>query len=161
MNAFWSRLSLRERWLLAGTGCIVLAAALYALAWAPLAAANAARRHRIQALQADLAWMQQMAPRLQQAGARTSPVEDGNAQAPLPSRLETSLQRAGLGAGVRSIEASSDARVTIAFESVAFDALIGWLEALQREQGITVGQAVLERLPTPGQVRARLEFGGG
>ncbi len=58
------------------------------------------------------------------------------------------------------LQPEGDDNVSVWFDRVAFNNLIGWLEQLIVQQGIDVKQISIDREDEPGRVNARLVLGG-
>ena len=55
-----------------------------------------------------------------------------------------------------SVAAAGSGRVNLWFEGVAFDALVGWLEGLRSQFGVSVDEFAVERAVDTGTVNARI-----
>jgi type II secretory pathway component PulM len=138
-----------ERRVAAAILLLVGLAVLWAALWQPLTRDLAALRIAQAGNAATLADARRMAQEI--AGlARTPPKE-----APADARgvLERMLVQQNLRDAVTQLE-SRDGRVHVVFAAVGYDALIGTLEALQRDAGLRVVQATLTARVEPGTVRA-------
>lgn len=158
MKAWWNQLSNRERWLVGGGSVLTLTLILYALVWQPFQKELGRLRQTVTAQRADLAWMRQAAIEAQRLeNVQTSP----KSQLPAGSRrsllivVDQTARAAGLGSAIKRVEPQGDDKVRVWLEQVSFDKLIGWLEALRRDQGIQTANAVMDRQAS-GRVDARL-----
>jgi general secretion pathway protein M len=131
MMAFWQGLQTRERLiLLIGVPLAVLLLG-WALLWQPLGRERLELGNRVNQLGSDLAWLRQSAAQLQ--GATTAvPRFSGSAL----SAVESGLTAARLNAGLKQLSPVGEGRVRVVLEAVSFDALLAWLEALERDYGL-------------------------
>ena len=91
------------------------------------------------------------------AELRSAPVPSGGGQS-LVSVIDRTTRDGGLGMNLRGTEPSGMNGVRVHLEGVSFDALATWLLRVQREYGLTVQAATLERTDAPGRVNANLTF---
>jgi general secretion pathway protein M len=132
MMAFWQRLQTRERSiLLLGVPLAILLLG-WALLWQPLGRAQLELDKRVQQLNSDLAWMRQSAAQLSGA-TQVVPSFSGSAL----SAVETGLTAARLTAGLKQLSPVGEGRVRVVLEAVSFDALLAWLEQLERDFGLS------------------------
>lgn len=160
MNAWWSGLSDRERWLVGGGGAAAVALLIYLLVWEPFRDGLADRRQTVAALRADLAWMQQAAAELKRLQADPGgPARPAGQRPSLLILVDQSARAAGLGEAVKRVEPQGADKIRIQLEDAGFDALIRWLGALEREHGVFTDNAAISPKSTAGRVDARLILG--
>lgn len=161
MRAWWQGLAARERWVLAG-GLILLALlAGYVLALEPALARNAYLREQIEARRALLEEVRRLAGEAERLRAGAPSAASLPAGGSLLSVTNASAGRAGLQSAIKRVVPEGDRRLRLQFERVAFDRMIAWLEQLSQRHGIAVQALSLERLDTPGLVRADLVLAAG
>lgn len=149
----------RERVIIAAGTVLVLLTAIYTLGLAPLYKAINEREARVMQKQQDLAWMQDVAPRLSAAGGAQPNVTGSNeSMVVLVANSATSSNVAGALTGQTPDGVNG---VRVRFEGVSFDAMVIWLGALQRDYGIRVTEAEIARTPQPGLVNASLTLARG
>lgn len=142
-----------ERRAIAILATVVVLVLLWALAWEPLQ--RDVRRLRIE----------RDADRAALALARHDVDEINTLQrtpAVPPVDLRTAVQQSLVAAGLRSAVTDMQwpqGRAQITFAGVEFASLVGWLESLQRQNGITVREATVSRRIEPGTVRAEVVLG--
>jgi len=138
-----------ERRIVAAILLLVVTALLWAALWQPLTRDTAALRVAQAGNAATLADARRTAKEIVVL-ARTPPKE-----APADARavLERLLVQQNLQAAVTQLE-SRDGRAHVVFAAVGYDALVGALEALQRDAGLRAVEATLTARVEPGTVRA-------
>ncbi len=156
LAARWRRLAPREQRLLMLAAGVLILLLGYALLWSPWQAARDRLRAENARLQADLAWLRQIAPQVEMLRAQQPATVA--AEGPLPVRLDTSLRAQGLGEYLLRLEPATDGTVKLWLNDVPFDALLGWLGALSA-QGVTVRSLGVDPATTPGLVGVRVSLG--
>jgi general secretion pathway protein M len=112
---------------------------------------NVANAHkRIVKKQADLAWMQTVAPEL--AGA---PMQGAGGESLLVI-VDRSARESGLGSSLAGSEPSGPGGLSVRLQKAPFDTLITWLARLSQQNGIRVDTASIENAGTPGLVNAAI-----
>lgn len=158
MKAWWETLSGRERWLLVGGAGLSLALLLYALVWLPFQASHRRLRQSVVEQRADLAAMRQMAEEVRRlAGSSGQPPPDGRS---LLTLVDQTARAAGLGAALKRVTPQGEDRLGVQFDAVAFDQLLPWLGALEREHRLVLVNLSVDRTPITGLVNARLVVQG-
>jgi general secretion pathway protein M len=156
MKAWFARQSARDRSVMLFGAALVAVSLLWAFVWFPLAQSRAALASQASSAEADLAWMRTVAPeltRLRASGATTGLDRAGRS---LLALADGTARDAGLGGAMQRVEPVGSGRVNLWFEDVPFDALVGWLEGLQRQYGIDVDEFAVERAVDAGKVDARI-----
>lgn len=158
MNKWLANLGAQERFLVIGTGVLVVLAIFYGGVWRPLSE-RVENLHGTVAEQRELRlWMREAAreaDRLRGAGAATGAVGGS-----LLSIADRTAKQAGLGNAVRRVEPEGTGKVRIRLEQAAFDDLTRWLERLARESGVRVESITVNSGQRPGLVDARLTLEG-
>lgn len=151
VSAWWRQRDARERWMLSVGAMLVAAMLLWAFAWKPLNDARAALVESNGRLATDLATMRVAAAHMRGhvAGDDAARARAGRS---LLALADAGIREIGLSGGLKRIEPSGEGRVRVRLEAVAFDPLIGWLEALEREHGIRVGEMSATATGYVGQV---------
>jgi general secretion pathway protein M len=156
VSVWWQRLSARDRGVLVGGAFAIAALLLWSFGWYPLARSRAALAAEAAQAEADLGWMRSVADdmiRARSTGAFTGLDRGGRS---LLALADGTARDAGLGATLQRIEPIGTGRVNLWFEGVAFDAMVSWLEGLQRQYGIRVDELSVERSVDVGTVNARV-----
>jgi len=162
MNAWWQRLSLRERWLVGGGGAVAVVLLLYALVWSPFQRDLHNLRQAVAAQRSEIAWMRAAAEELKRLhGAQPlgtfGPRTSGRS---LLTLVDQTAKQSGLGAALTRVEPQGSDKLRIRLENVAFDQMIRWLGVLAQEYGVAIDSAVVDREDTSGLVNARLVLQG-
>ncbi|HET9340142.1 MAG TPA: type II secretion system protein GspM [Casimicrobiaceae bacterium] len=144
----WSALAPRERRIVV-TGILIVAAALaVTLLWLPLVADLP--RARAEADRAERRLASATAAVATAASRATTP-----SRAPLEAALRAALARHGIGSGEATLEVAG-ARATLTLPSLRFATLVALVDALAREDAVTVVEATITARVEPGRVRAEL-----
>jgi general secretion pathway protein M len=107
---------------------------------------------RLERKRADLAYIAAVLPEL-----RAVPMPQGAGQS-LPLIVDRTVRDAGLAANLKSAEPAGQAAVRVHLEGAAFEALVNWLVRVQREYGLAVQTATLEKTGAPGRVNATISL---
>ncbi len=158
MKQYWANLQPRERHTLLGGGIALVLILLYALVLDPFQQEMARLHQSVEAQTAELAWMQQAAAEVRQLRA-SSPTARRVAGQSLMSLVDASARSTGLSGAIKEIKPEG-LGVKVRLEEVSFDDMLGWLEQLNSQQGVSVSGLVMERLPQPGRVNASVVLGG-
>ncbi len=135
----------RERWLIAALAVVAAATLLVALVWRPIEAAHSAAL-------ADIDRYDRIAARLRVAGPDVARMAAARAVTP-STTITDSAAKAGLT--IQRIEPQG-VNIGVTLDAAGFDALVGWLAALERDAGMRVVELKLERRPDPGVVSAQV-----
>ena len=111
-----------------------------------------ATEKRVAAQHGDVAYIAGVLPELR---AAPLPAEAGQS---LVTVIDRTTRDGGLAANLRGAEPSGANGVQVRFEGASFDALVVWLLRVEREYGLAVQAATLERTDAPGRVNASLTF---
>lgn len=159
LKARFMELHPRERIVVVAGAVLVLLTAVYMLALAPLYRAINERDARVMQKQQDLAWMQSVASRLStMSSVQPTAASSGESMVVLIANSATSSNVSGALTG-QTPDGPNGVRVR--FEGVSFDALVVWLGALQKDYGVSVTAAEINRTSQSGQVNANLTLARG
>ena len=134
MKAWWDRLQSRERWIIGLAVPLALALLGWSLLWEPLGRQQRDLATRVAVLHEDLAWLRQSAAQLTVGSAQDAGVPRFTGSA--LSAVESGLQAARLNGGLKQLSPAGEGRVRVVLEGVSFDALVAWLEQLERDVGL-------------------------
>jgi general secretion pathway protein M len=151
LQAWYATLEPREQRVLRVAAPALLALISIAIVGRLHAVVNRAER-RVASKRADLAYIQSVLPEL-----RGVPMPQDGGQS-LVVIVDRTTHDAGLAANLRGAEPSGMAGVRVRLEGAAFDSLVQWLVRVQREQGLAVQAATLEKTDAPGRVNANITF---
>jgi general secretion pathway protein M len=149
IEAWYRGLALREqRMVLAGTGACVLLLVL--AVWLPVERRVSGLEHRVQVKQADLAWLQSVAPQLN--ALRDSPAAaSGESLVVLVDRV---ARQTGIERSLRGSQPGDDGSLSVRLEQVPFDALVNWAGELVQHHGVRVISANIDGGASVGTVSA-------
>ena len=108
---------------------------------------------RVEAKQADLAWMQAVAPRLRAMPAQRSDES-------LPLLVDRTAREAGLGGSLSGSDPAGQGALRVRLQGASFDAMVVWLGRLQQDRGIVVESANVDAGESDGLVNASLVLRG-
>ena len=103
---------------------------------------------RLQTKRDDLAYISSVLPEL-----RAAPVPQSGGQS-IVTIIDRTTRDAGLAQNLRGADPSGIGGVRVRLEGAGFDSLVAWLLRMQREYGLRVQSATLEKTDTPGRVNA-------
>jgi general secretion pathway protein M len=149
---WWQLRSPGERTLLATGAALIALALAWLFVWQPLEVDTEQLMRQLAADRTTLAEARRQADAI--AGLAKSPpaVVTGDARA----ALDAVLAQQGLKSAASAIERTDNERIRLTFESIGFDALTAFLEALQRGAQLRAVELVATARVEPGQVRADL-----
>ena len=151
LSAWYATLQPREQRVVQ-LGAIAGAVLLVAVLVLRLHAAVGAAEKRVLAKHGDVAYISGVLPELR---AAPLPADAGQS---LVTVIDRTTRDGGLGVNLRGTEPSGMNGVRVHFEGASFEALATWLLRVQREYGLAVQSATLERTEVPGRVNASLTF---
>jgi len=157
MRAWYARLSERERQIVLFGGIAGLVLLLLAIVL-PLSRNISQARQRVTNKQADLAFIQSVAPQLAAAGPGIGSAATGESLVVL---IDSSARESGLGKSLSSSQPTPDKGLRIRLDHVPFDALVAWLARLSQSHGVSVESAEIESAGEVGFVNAGLVLKAG
>ena len=146
MTAWFTRLTLRERVLLALVGPLALLVGLYQFAWLPLQDARADRL-------SEIAAYRQITAAAARRAADPAPVAAPAPADPIATRVTQSAEAAGLQ--LRRLEPDG-AGLRVTLDDVPFGTVMLWLADMQASFAVRVAAIEMDRRPAPGTVSTRL-----
>ena len=145
-RSWWSERQPRERILILGLAILLTLAVIVNGVVRPLIDA---RREA----QAEIALYDALEVRLRAAGPNLRPPTSAISGGSLQTVATMTASEAALP--IREISEQGETTL-VSLDNVAFTALMTWVDRLEREQGVVVTQADVERQTAPGVVNARL-----
>jgi general secretion pathway protein M len=164
MNAWWQKLSERERRILSSGFGLAVGLLLFGLVWQPLQTQLKTLRQGVAEQRAELALMHEIAEEVKRLSAFADTLEkipqayDGQS---LLLLVDRTAKTAGLGDTLNRVEPQGANQLRVQLERVNFDQMIRWLGGLAREYGIIVENATIDRQTGSGRVDARLILRSG
>jgi type II secretory pathway component PulM len=147
VRAWYAGLEPREQKTVAW-GAVATAALVVVVGTLQLHAAVARSEKRVTQKRADAGYIQAVLPEL-----RAAPVPQGGDQS-LVIVVDRTTRDAGLAMHLRGTEPAGMNALRVRFEGAPFDASVVWLVRMQREYGVRVQAAALERTAVPGAINA-------
>jgi general secretion pathway protein M len=120
----------------------------------PLESAVSNSVRGIETRREDLAWMRVNAPEVRALGSQL-PADTGEAPVVVVDRVG---REAGLASALRGTQPSSTGGVRVQVEGAPFDAMVTWLDTLDRRYGLAIESITVDRTPAPGMVNASISF---
>ena len=149
LASWYAALAPREQ-LAVRYGAIAAAGLLVAGIVLRLHAVVHAAETRVASKQADVAYIASVLPELR---AAPLPAEEGQS---LVTVIDRTSKDGGLAMYLRGAEPAGMNGVHVRFEGASFEALAVWLLRVEREYGLAVQAATLERTDAPGRINASL-----
>jgi general secretion pathway protein M len=151
VTAWFRALNERERRLVALAAAVAAIVVIFALVSLDRGVARTEARlaHKRQ----DLAWMRSVAPQLAAAGPATARPAS---QSSLIVIVDDSARESGLGMALTSSEPSPQGGLRVRLDKAPFDALVGWLARLGRQNHVRVESATIDGAGAPGLVNAAI-----
>ncbi len=150
LESWFRSLAAREQRMVALGGA---AAALLLLlgAWLPVERRVSRLEQQVQTRQADLAWLQSIAPQLSELRDRPAGA-NGESLVVLADRVahETGIARS------LNTQAGADGTLSVRLEQVAFDSLLNWAGELVQRHGVRVVSASIDSGANSGMVSATI-----
>jgi general secretion pathway protein M len=157
LNLWYQSLSQRDRTLVIVTSIIMAVALFYLLVWNPVYRGLEQQQQQYKSQQSIMAWMQQAAAEvktLRRSGARTV----SRSNQPVSLIIEQSAKVSGLKNNLDKLESSGKEGARVKLDTASFDQMLIWLNTLEKQHGVTVTSASIERAEKSGTVNARLSF---
>jgi general secretion pathway protein M len=157
LRARFEALQPREQMFVAAAGVVAGLALIYLVLWQPFAIAREQGAHKLEAARA-------LASRIEVVGAQvqgTHPPGSDMVVGPevsLMSAVDRAAKDGTLGKAPSRIQPDGDKQVRVWVEDVQFDALLRWMDEVQRRYGLRIDGVAVERRPTAGTVNARLSL---
>jgi type II secretory pathway component PulM len=150
LEAWFRSLAARERRMVVIGGAAALLVLLFG-AWLPVERRVARLELQVQTRQADLAWLQSIAPQL--ASLRERPSGTGNES--LVVIADRVAHETGIARSLNA-QAGGDGTLNVRLEQVAFDSLLNWAGELVQHHGIRVVSANIDSGAASGMVSATI-----
>jgi general secretion pathway protein M len=145
----------RERIVILGGAILVLVAAIYVLALAPLYSAVNAQAKRVAQKEGDLAWLRSVSGEVAVLSA-AAPSQPGPSNESLVVLIDRAARECGLGSSLTGQTPNGERGIRVRLESAEFDKLMVCLGTLQQVHSVDVESATIDRTAKPGLVNANL-----
>ncbi len=147
----------RDR-ILANTASVFIAITLfYLIVWEPIYQGLEQQQQQYKSQQSIVSWMREAAAEvktLKRSGAKT--VTSSNQ--PVSLLIEQSAKISGLKDSIGKLESSGKEGARVKLDTASFNQILIWLNTLEKQHGISITSANIERAEKPGTVNARLSF---
>lgn len=151
LRSWYGGLATREQRFVLGGGVAIAVLVLLAIGL-PLQRQVTELQKRVVRKQADLVWMQSVAPTLAAAGpvvaASNGPKES------LLVLIDRTAREASLGQALTGSQPNGDGGLRVSLEKADFNSVIAWIARLAEQQGVSVESATIEAAGEPGVVNA-------
>lgn len=151
MRSWWESLQPRERLILGAGSVIAVLIVLWQFAWQPLTGGR-------DQLRESIAQKERLLGEVARASALAA-TSDGAAQSAQQSMfvlIDQTAQAAGLGSAITRARPDGSNAINVTFSNAPFDNLLGWLIALNRDDGVFVDGASINSARQQGLVSGQL-----
>jgi general secretion pathway protein M len=156
INLWYQSLPTRDRRLLLAVASMLAVTLFYLVIWEPIHQGYALEKQKLKSQRDIYSWMQSAANEvrtLKRGGTRKAPVNQ-----PITLILENSAKISGIKQFINKIESSGMDGARVKIDSASFDQLLVWLNTLEKQHGVIITTANIERNEQAGTVSARLSF---
>jgi general secretion pathway protein M len=153
LQSWYSGLAQREQRFVS-VGAVAVAVLVLLAVGLPLQRQVTDLQQRIVRKQADLLWMQSVAPTLAAAGPVA--VAGNGPQESLLVLIDRSAREAGLGQALTGSQPSGEGGLRITLEKADFNSVVSWTGRLAEQHAVAVQTATIEAAADPGTVNAGL-----
>lgn len=156
MRAWFDRLDLRERMMLAAGGVLLVLFLLYIMVWSPLHSGYDTLKNSVEDQRATAVWMQESTQTLARLNRSSGRATRGLGGRSLLSVTDSTARAGGLGPALKRVEPEGSDSVRVWLDGASFDVMVKWLGTLSTVHGVDAVTVTLERSGTAGRVNARL-----
>jgi len=141
-------------------GAVALAIMLFYVAvWDPIHSSVEQLEKNVAKQAPLLQWMQQAAEDVKNLKGTKSQLKSKAGQS-LLSLVDSTAKSSKLGNALKRVKPDGEKKVRVWLENASFDAMVTWLEKLNKNYGIEVLTLVVDRKDVPGEIDARITFVG-
>ena len=155
VKAWFYGLARREQYMVLGGGVVCVIVLLFAL-WFPVERRVSHLQDSVRTKQADLAWLQSVAPQL--PALRNSASSNGGQS--LVVVVDGVAHETGIARAVSGSQPGDDGTLNVRLEQVPFDSLVNWAGELVQHHGVRVVSANIDGSATVGSVSATFVLRG-
>lgn len=156
MKAWLENLAPRERMMLAGGAAALALLLFYALVWSPLRSGVTELGADVESQRETLRFMRKSAAEVKALRTAGGSGAAGLGGQSLLALVDRSARSKGLGPALKRVEPEGKNNVRVRLEGASFDAMVGWLAAMARSNGIYASSMSIERTDATGRVNVRL-----
>jgi general secretion pathway protein M len=155
VKAWFAALAPRERYAVIAGGALCVLILLLA-AWLPVERRVSHLEDSVRTKQADLAWLQSVAPQL--VALRSAPANTGGQS--LVALVDAVARQTGIVHSLTGSQPGDDGTLSVRLEQVPFDSLITWAGELVQHHSVRVVSANIDGGATVGLVSATFVLRG-
>ncbi len=147
----------RDRLLVNTMSAFIAITLFYLIVWEPVHQGLEQQQQQYKSQQSIVSWMREAAAEvktLKRSGAKT--VSSSNQ--PVSLLIEQSAKISGLKNNLGKLESSGKEGARVKLDTASFNQMLIWLNTLEKQHGISITSANIERADKPGTVNARLSF---
>jgi len=156
LNQWYTSLPGRDQKLLIATIAFLLATLFYLLIWEPVHQGRDLQQQKLKTQQDIYSWMQSASKEVE--ALKRSGIKKVSSNQPIALILENSAKVSGLKKHINKIESSGKNGAQVKIDSASFDQILVWLNTLEKQHGVSITTANIERNTEAGTVSARLSF---
>ena len=158
MKDWYNKLEPRERKFLMAAGIVLVIAFVYFILWQPVVKkVNRLEKSTVEQ-QKLVTWMKTTAIEVKQLRRASGPVVNIPKGRSLLGVIDKTTKMRKLDTAVKRVKPEGDSKARVWLEGADFNTIIRWVEELQRQQGVKVVNAVVDRTKELGKVDARIVF---
>jgi type II secretory pathway component PulM len=157
LSDWYARLAAREQRVV-GYGAVAAGVLALLGLLLPLHGKLVATQKRVASKQADLVWMQAVAPAIAAAGPL--PVTAAGPQESLVVMVDRTARESGLAQSLTGSQPSGDGGLRVQLEKAPFNSLVTWLARMAEQNGVQVDSATVDGAGEPGIVNAAVVLRG-
>lgn len=154
---WYNSLPQRERIIVIAASIFIVITLFYLIVWEPIFQGLEKQQQQYKSQQSIVSWMQEASAEvkiLKRSGART--ITSNNQ--PVSLIIEQSAKISGLQNSLGKLESSGKEGARVTLDAASFNQMLVWLNNLEKQHGVTVTSASIERNEKSGTVNARLSF---
>ena len=141
-------------------GAVALAIMLFYVAvWDPIHSSVEQLEKNVAKQAPLLQWMQQAAEDVKNLKGTKSQLKSKAGQS-LLSLVDSTAKSSKLGDALKRVKPDGEKKVRVWLENASFDAMVTWLEKMNKNYGIEVLTLVIDRKDVHGKIDARITFVG-
>lgn len=155
MKAWWQQLSARDQRILSWGGSISALLLLWALVWDPINDQRTSLRQGISDQRGTRLWLEQVEQMLLRQPRSLTQPSHKSFEGSLLRLVDDTVRAKGMAAAIERMEPDSPGQVRLWLRSAEFDTLMGWMEQVTKEYGLSMAQVQISK-DGEGRVNARL-----
>jgi general secretion pathway protein M len=143
----------QERPIIAGLAALILLALLWLLIWNPLAQWQETSQNRYVNAQTTWDWIQANESKARQLASSKAGSGQQRSLLPIITRVANSHSLT-----LNRLQPESDGGVSVVIQAQSFNAMLQWLDELQRQHNVSIQRVSLDAEGNPGLVNAQLRL---